>query len=175
MRVMRASGLVGLVGLLALLSTACVNDLLHLGDKADAGAPSDAGASPAATADAAVGAGCTGDLGGGLKLCTYVSLCPTLGVDHDVYPNCGFRLHGDLIDLECVCQGVLCPIGVPTTCAQAKELLSSQTEYAVCAQVNEGRCTALGTAGGTTPPASCDRNCAAQCHGDTSCMKSCGC
>ena len=152
----------------------CLTDILHTGS-ADAGAAaSDAGATPSQP-DAAVGAGCTGDLGGGLKLCTYVSICPTLGVDHDVYQNCGFRLRGDLLDLECVCSGVLCPIGVPATCEQAKQLLASQTEYAVCAQVNEGRCTALGTGGGTTTPPSCDHNCAAQCHGDTSCIASCGC
>ena len=176
---MRSSSFPAAIGFVAFTAavpalTGCLTDLLHNGD-ADAGAASDAGSASSTQPDAAVGAGCTGDLGGGLKLCTYVSICPTVGVDHDVYPNCGFRLRGDVLDLECVCDGVLCPIGVPATCEQAKELLASQTELAVCAQVNEGRCTTIGAGTGTTTPPSCDRNCSAQCHGDESCIASCGC
>jgi hypothetical protein len=156
----------------ALGLVACGPDFLGTGG-ADAGASStpDAGtAAPAAT-----GAGCTQDLGGGTKLCTYISVCPSLGVDHDQFPNCGFRIRGDTIDLECVCNGALCPMGSPTSCTQAKELLSSQTELGVCQQIAEGRCTSIGGTPDAGTTSTCDRACAGQCGGDPSCISGCGC
>jgi hypothetical protein len=116
---------------LALATSACLPDALGLGGDAGTASGRDGGAG----ADAAVGAGCTQDLGGGTTLCTYISLCPTLGVDHDQFPNCGFRIRGDVIDIECICNGALCPMGSPTSCAQAKQLMTSQTELGVCQQV----------------------------------------
>jgi hypothetical protein len=142
---------------------------------ADGGAASSDGgsASDGASAPTMTGSGCTGDLGAGIKLCTSVSACPGLAVDHDVFPNCGFRVHGDSLDLECVCQGVLCPMGVPSTCAQAAQMLSSQNESIVCTQVGEDRCTSIGA--GTGGTSTCNKDCASRCAGEPTCIRECGC
>jgi hypothetical protein len=150
--------------------TACAPNFLGTGTDGGTSSTSDAST---AQDSGATGAGCTNDLGGGVKLCTYISSCPQLGVDHDKFPDCGFRIRGDALDLECVCNGVLCPMGVPTSCAQATQLMNAQTEIGVCQQVAEDRCTTLQAPsnGGTT----CDKNCESQCFGDSSCIKGCGC
>jgi hypothetical protein len=111
-----------------------------------------------------------------VTLCTAISTCPGISVDHDVYPDCGFRIQGTVLDLECLCSGSICPIGVPATCAQAQQLLAQQTQVAVCTQVSEDRCT--GVSGGPTSDAGgggCDQTCASQCAGDPGCIKICGC
>jgi hypothetical protein len=111
----------------------------------------------------------------GATICSGISTCPGLLVDHDVYPTCGFRVGGGaLLDLECGCQGSLCPIGVAQTCEQAQALLRDQSESTVCLQVADGRCT-KGTQ--TKPPASptCDKLCAAECGNVPSCLRLCGC
>jgi hypothetical protein len=87
------------------------------------------------------GAGC-GQVAPGVVLCRAISLCPQLVVDSDLFPNCGFRIRGEAIDLECWCDRALCPMGVPTTCEAAARLLDSQTEIGVCLQEHEGRCAA---------------------------------
>jgi hypothetical protein len=163
---------------LALALAACVNlPGLSEGD-AGASASGDAGATGDA-APAATGSGCTQDLGGGTILCTETSICPGLTVDHDKFPNCGFRIHGTAIDIECTCEQDLCPLGVPTTCAQAKTMLEDQTETQVCTQLNDGRCVHLGAggadAGAPTQSSGCDKACAGECGGDPSCMQLCGC
>jgi hypothetical protein len=137
----------------------------------DAAATSDAGS-------AVTGSGCTQDLGGGAVLCTATSECAGLTVDHDKFPNCGFRIHGTAIVIECVCDNQLCPLGVPTSCTQAKDMLDTQTEVQVCAQVNDGRCSALTSGqqtGAGAPPSSCDKACAGECGGNPSCLQICGC
>jgi hypothetical protein len=95
------------------------------------------------TADAPTGAGCSVDPDTGITLCLSISTCPSLTVDQDLFPGCGFRVHDadDVIDMECSCYGQICPIGVATTCDQAAALMSGQSQYTVCLQVNEGRCT----------------------------------
>jgi hypothetical protein len=149
---------------------------------ADADAGAEGGASAASSGGPQVqGAGCGAESTTGQTLCTAISLCPTLAVDHDVYPNCGFRIRGQAIDLECACNGALCPIGAPATCDQAKQLLAGQTELQVCTQVNDGRCTtptpqATSSASSSSGAAStCDRTCAGECGGDPGCVKLCGC
>lgn len=154
-------------------ATGCSSNLFGNGDAGAGDAAAAGDASAAAQADAATGADCTGDLGGGVRLCTYVSLCPSLGIDHGQFPNCGFRVRGGVIDMECVCNGVLCPMGAPTTCAQAQQLLSSQSELGVCQQVADGRCTSLGTS--TGGKGTCDTECSGRCGGDPSCIQGCGC
>jgi len=103
------------------------------------GAKVDVGAPPAAGPQ---GIDCATDPYTGTILCSGVSSCPGLLVDHDVYPDCGFRIRGTSFDLQCPCYGGLCPIGSPSTCQDAAALLDAQSEYTVCAQYNEGRCTA---------------------------------
>jgi len=136
---------------------------------------SDAGASSTSTAnDAATGIGCAQEPGTNVTLCLGISKCPADTIDEGAFPNCGFReTGGSAIDLECVCNGYLCPIGVATSCAGVQALLSEQNELSVCGQVNEDRCPALTP---VTPPASsCDKDCEAQCAGVPDCYVACGC
>ena len=165
----------------ALACAACdPNALLGEGDAgATPTATVDSGASPAAPA--ASGQGCTDPIAPNLTLCTETSLCPSLAVDHDAYPDCGFRVEGGLIDLECICGTALCPVGSALTCADAKTLLDTQSELAVCTQVAEGRCAPIvgqasaGDAGGAPQSGSCDKMCAGECGGDPTCIQQCGC
>src|SRR4051794_10610798 len=78
---------------------------------ADGGAATASPASDAAGPEAATTSGCATDSATGLMLCTAISLCPSLAVDHDLYPHCGFRPAGNTLDLECVCGDYLCPVG----------------------------------------------------------------
>lgn len=136
----------------------------------DAGAAHDAPSGP-------TGSGCTGDLGGGLILCTGTSECSGVAVDHDKHPNCGFRVRGTALDIECICDNQLCPLGLPTTCTQATDMLETQTEAQVCQQINEGRCVPIGATGDAGKPSTgtCDKTCAGECGGDPSCIQICGC
>ncbi len=149
---------------------------LNPGSGADAGvapAPGDAGSVPSG----ATGAGCGQDPTTGAILCTGISLCPQLVIDSSTFPDCGFRIHGDAIDLECVCSGSLCPAGSPATCDQAAQLLARLTEGTICAQVSDGLCVT--PAGGGSPgggvPSGCDPTCRTQCAGDPNCVQGCGC
>jgi hypothetical protein len=109
-----------------------------------------------------------------VKLCTSIDQCLGLAVDHDVFPDCGFRVPSTSIVLECVCDDFLCPVGTALNCAQAQTLLADQTQLVTCQQENEGRCaprTTLTKKGGT----SCDTTCAEACAGDFNCRGLCGC
>jgi hypothetical protein len=148
------------------------------GNDADAGASS-AAASAAASYDAGGdvaatgGSGCGVDSVSGATLCTRIDQCPGLAVDHDAYPDCGFRVPSTTIDLECVCGDFLCPLGAALSCDQAATLLSEQSEIAACTQQNEGRCAARATS--PKPETSCDMSCAQACAGDINCRTLCGC
>ena len=134
------------------------------------GAAGDGGTTPTAT-----GVQCVTEPESGAVLCSGISTCPSVVVDRDVFPNCGFRIMGSTMDLECDCQGQLCPIGIPVTCAQAAQLLEmQQSETNVCTQLSEGRCTMSATPT-PTPPSTCDMGCRDGCGGDPSCYKLCGC
>ncbi len=129
------------------------------------------------------GAGCGTDSQTQITLCEQTSLCPGVVVDPGALPSCGFRIHpGTVIDLECLCDGdQLCPIGIPDTCDQATQLLSSQTAVVVCEQVSEGRCVQVGAsdAGSTPSPSAaastCDKQCESECAGEPDCIQLCGC
>jgi len=118
-----------------------------------------------------------------ITLCEQTSLCPGVTVDLGALPSCGFRIHpGSVIDLECLCNGdQLCPIGIPDTCDQATQLLSSQTALVVCEQVSDGRCVQVGAsdAGSTPNPSAaasnCDKQCESECAGEPDCIQLCGC
>lgn len=124
---------------------------VNFGDKSQSGAAAttptadDGGADGAASATGAQGADCIVEPTSGATLCTAISTCPTVLVDHDLYPDCGFRMKAGTTSatsmiLECACSGALCPVGVPTTCAQAQKLLAEQNESLVCNKIAEGRC-----------------------------------
>lgn len=165
----------------ALALVACGLPGVSTGD--DAGSSSSSGSTSADGGARVTGAGCGQDPQTGTTLCAAVSSCPNLVIDTDQYPGCGFRVHGDLLDMECVCNDSLCPIGIASTCAQAKQLLDAQNVTAVCTQVNEGRCAALapapasssGSSGSSGAASSCDRTCASECAGDPGCIRICGC
>ena len=146
----------------------------------------------ASSTDAPAGAGCGTDPQSGVTLCEQTSLCPGVSVDQGALPSCGFRIHpGNVIDLECLCADSLCPIGIPDTCDQATQLLSSQTSLTVCQQASDGRCvqvtasdagaapttgTTTTTPTTTTPSAStCDKVCEGECAGEPDCIQLCGC
>ena len=165
--------------LFLLLTASCLQ--IGLPDGANGGAPdaakgSDAGAAGDVKAPDKGGAGdigCVLDPLSRVTLCTAIGLCPGLPVDHDRFPNCGFRAGTGLIDVQCFCDEFLCPLGASLTCGQARELLATQFELTACAQVSEGRCarrSALPPTGTT-----CDKNCAATCAGDPGCLRLCGC
>ena len=122
----------------------------------------------------ATGADCVTDSASRITLCTSLSLCPGLAVDHDLYPDCGFRVAGSAIDLECLCDDYVCPMGAALSCTQARQLLLNSTEAMVCAQVADGRCAERATTG-SIPESTCDRGCAESCANSPSCLELCGC
>lgn len=132
---------------------------------------SDAGSS----AGAAVGSDCAQDQLTGAVLCAQSTVCPGLRVERDRFPNCGYRINGTAIDLQCDCQGALCSMGVAATCDDAARLLAEQSEMWVCAQVNEGRCLGEPIRGGGAGESKCDRACASDCAGVPTCLQMCGC
>ena len=81
------------------------------------------------------GASCT-QITSSISLCQFISACPNLSLSAQVFPECGFRIHGSAIDPECLCQNqYLCPIGAPTTCAEAATAAGGDTTYdSVCAR-----------------------------------------
>jgi hypothetical protein len=142
------------------------------GGAADAGKGTDGATSDAKAADAG-DLGCIVDPYSRLTLCTSIALCPGLAVDHDRFPHCGFRAGLGLIDIVCLCDNFVCPLGATLTCGQARDVLATQFELTACLQVNEGRCAPRSTVPPTGTP--CDKNCAARCAGDPSCIRLCGC
>jgi hypothetical protein len=145
-------------------------------DDAGAGPDAPGPSEPASLADA--GIGCATDSTLRITLCTGLTACPGIAVDHELYPDCGFRSAAGAIDLLCVCdQTWICPMGVALSCSQAASVLSEGSEAMVCAQIADGRCTDIRA---TTPPssssdASCDETCRASCASDRACLTACGC
>jgi hypothetical protein len=135
--------------ILALACCSCMgfNIIPSVGDSTSSSGGGDASSSDdtsEAGADGSGGINCGVDPDTGVTLCSGNSACPGVTVDPDLFPGCGFRIDNanDVIDLECACYGQICPIGVATTCAQATALMQNQSQYTVCMQVDEGRCTA---------------------------------
>jgi hypothetical protein len=136
------------------------------------GAGAEAGTSDAGVDSAVVGGGCGTESSTGTTLCIATSMCPDVVVDTQATPHCGFRVRGASVDLVCGCGTSICPMGVFATCAEARALLASQTESAVCTQIAEDRCTET-TA--PTAPSACDRACMRDCGGGSGCAAVCNC
>ncbi|HWZ88783.1 MAG TPA: hypothetical protein VNW92_08030 [Polyangiaceae bacterium] len=161
------------------LSTAC----LQLGLPGDSGAGSASGGSAgSSSADGGVipvsGTNCGVDPSSGISLCLGITSCPTVLVDPDQFPGCGYRIAGSVIDLECLCNDSLCPMGSAASCADAKALLADQSAQGVCASIAEGRCSVVGSSAAPANPntsSSCDKDCRAECSGDPGCITLCGC
>jgi hypothetical protein len=128
-----------------------------------------------------VGGGCGVEQSSGIELCAATSMCPTVVVDTQAMPTCGFRVRGAVVDLVCACGTAICPVGAFATCAEASQLLTNQTAQGVCVQVAEGRCLeAAGTSSSSSSSSSggnpaCDRQCMQDCGGGAGCASVCNC
>ena len=152
---------------------------LQLGKALD----SDSGTADAGTAGAsgagggaASGVNCGVDPSTGVSLCLGISTCPTVLVDSDQFPGCGYRIAGSTIDLECLCGDSLCPMGSAASCLDAKALLADQSAQGICAEIADGSCTELtSTTPVSTSTTTCDKECRSECGGDPNCITFCGC
>ena len=126
-----------------------------------------------------IGAGCGTESGSHTQLCVATSACPTVVVDTQALPHCGFRIKAGASELVCGCGDSICSMGAYTTCAQAAALLTSQTEQQVCTQVAEDRCSVgvppPSTSSSSSGGSSCDKACMAECGGGGACASICGC
>ncbi len=166
-----------LFGLGSILLSGCMGMNLGTGSNSSGGG--------AATGTASDGGGPTGvdcvtEATTGATICTGNSSCPSVSVDHDVYPDCGYRVVGQnaTLDIECACQdGMLCPVGIASSCEEASQMLQNQTESTVCEQVSEGRCSkgTGGTTGSSGAQSNCNASCESECAGAPACIAQCGC
>ncbi|HEX8793880.1 MAG TPA: hypothetical protein VF765_23215 [Polyangiaceae bacterium] len=128
------------------------------------------------------GTGCGTDSTSGITLCTGLNACQGLTVDQGAFGGCGFRMGGSSpYDLECLCPGgELCPIGAPTSCETAAQLLQQeQSALVVCQQASMGGCLSPAGSGGSGSSsgglsAAC-QTCVDNCGGTPACYMSCGC
>jgi hypothetical protein len=104
-------------------------------------------------------------------ICADVSLCPGVEISPYTFPNCGYSVHGNAIDPECLCSGSMCPMGAPATCDDMQAILMATNIEAVCAALSAGHCTNLGSLG---TPSSCQQ-CKTNCDGNVMCLQNCGC
>jgi hypothetical protein len=134
----------------------------------DAGAPSPP---TTATHPGPTGSVCTA-ITTTYAVCADLSSCPGVIIDPNVFPDCGYSVHGDAIDPECLCYGSMCPMGTPQTCAEMQALLSSGvTLTTVCDQQITGKCANMG---GQGEPSTC-QVCKNNCDGNVTCLQNCGC
>ncbi len=132
------------------------------------------------TSSGATGIACVTDPATQITLCNATSLCPTLSVNTQQFPNCGFRTLQPSFDLECICFGnYLCPVGSPvSSCQDVSNLFAGKTLNDICNQVSLGYCTQNtgipnnGTGGSAS---SCDQSCYSSCVGAPACIVACGC
>jgi hypothetical protein len=144
-------------------------------DSGAAGAVGSGTAGAGSSAEVIVrGTNCGLDPGSGVSLCLGISSCPTVRVDPDQFPDCGYRIAGSTIDLECLCGDSLCPMGTAASCLDAKSLLSEQSAQGVCAAIADGRCQVVQHTS-IHSNSTCDPECRAQCSGVPGCITLCGC
>ncbi len=170
--------------LAALAAAGCVQVSTGPDDPTGDAAPVPVPAAAATGDGGPSGVGCGADPTTGTVLCVGVSSCASLAFDPSAWPNCGFRVTGGTtLDLECLCGDSLCPIGVATSCDQASELLSSQTQLMVCEQVAEQRCVSVAVTAAPTgddaaapsTPSTCNQTCLVGCGTAPDCLQLCGC
>jgi hypothetical protein len=176
--------------LCVLPTTACLELSTGGTDAGTAGTSSSSGSSTAncgsadcsgssgSSGGATSGTGCTTDPQSGVTLCEQITACPGVDVDQGAFPGCGFRMSASsMFDLECGCGDSLCPIGTPTSCTTAQQLLDQgQSSIVVCEQLDQGTCLPLGGPdAGTGTSNGCDKQCESECAGEPSCIQMCGC
>jgi hypothetical protein len=165
--------------LIAMVLLVSLSSCLQIGKAGDASSSADGGSSGASGAGSSGGASATGtncgvDPSSGIALCLGISSCPSVRVDPDQFPDCGYRIAGNTIDLECLCGDALCPMGSAASCLDARALLSEQSAQGVCAGIADGRCRVVQQTSHTST-SSCDKDCRAQCSGVPGCVTLCGC
>ena len=165
--------------LLSFVLLVSLSSCLQVGTPSDSGSTKDTNSAGASGAGSSGGASATGtncgvDASTGIALCLGISSCPAVRVDPDQFPDCGYRIAGARIDLQCLCGDSLCPMGNAASCLDARALLSEQSAQQVCAGLAEGRCQALNQ-GSHSSSSSCDKQCRAQCSGVPGCIMLCGC
>ncbi len=175
--------------LVVLLLSLPIVGCMQMDTGTQSGAGGDGGVPPTSSAGGAIdggtsGTGCGTDTQTGITLCVQIDACPGVSVDQGTFPECGFRPGGSL-DLECLCPGgVLCPIGVPTSCTEATQLLSQQgSSVQVCQQVSTGTClpassgasSGSGSGSSSGGPSPACQSCVQACGGTPSCYEACGC
>ena len=182
-----SGGPFGLAALVIAASVvACGLENITTGGNRDAGTtPTPAATEPTSDAGPALtGTACGPEENSGATLCRATSQCPSVAVDPQGLPHCGFRIKGSSSELVCGCGEALCPMGTFTTCAQAAQLITSQTEAQVCQQLAEGRCapttgssssSSSGSSGTSGASGTCDKVCLAECGGGAGCASVCGC
>jgi len=166
-------------GVISIVLMVSLSACLQVGKASDSDPSADAGRTGASGAGSSGGAAATGtncgvDPSSGIALCLGISSCPSVRVDPDQFPDCGYRIAGSSIDLECLCGDSLCPMGSAASCLDAKALLSEQSAQGVCAGVADGRCQRVKQTSNTSS-SSCNKECRAQCSGVPGCLTLCGC
>lgn len=156
-----------------------LSSCLQIGKQTDSGSSADAGSAGSGGLSASGGASATGtncgvDPSSGVTLCLGISSCPKVRVDPDQFPDCGYRIAGNRLDLECLCGDSLCPVGSAASCLDAQALLSDGSAQAVCAGIAEGRCQVVKQTSNTST-STCDKACRAECGGVPDCVTFCGC
>jgi hypothetical protein len=167
----------GVISIVLILS---LSSCLQIGKASDSASSADAGGAGASGAGSSGGASATGtncgvDPSSGIALCLGISSCPTVRVDPDQFPDCGYRIAGSSIDLECLCGDSLCPMGTAASCLDAKALLSEQSAQGVCAAIADGRCQVVKQTSDPSTNSTCDKECRSQCSGVPGCISLCGC
>jgi hypothetical protein len=133
---------------------ACLQVGTDTGDGTGTGVTSSSSGGVTSSSSSSSGAGtgtdCTTDPATQITLCEKIANCPSVDVDQGAFPNCGFRLHAaSTYDIECWCGDYLCPVGAPTSCTTAGQLLDQQsTSLIVCEQADNGACLLPGVDGG---------------------------
>ncbi|MEO6602172.1 MAG: hypothetical protein ABIQ16_19985 [Polyangiaceae bacterium] len=145
----------------------------HGADGGTSGSAAGANGTGGASATAS-GTHCGVDPSSGISLCLGISSCPGVLVDPNQFPECGYRISGSVIDLECLCGESLCPMGSAASCLDAKALLREQSAQGVCAGVADGNCQVVKQTA-TSEASTCDKDCRAQCSGAPGCITLCGC
>jgi hypothetical protein len=165
-------------GLISIVLLGSLCSCLQVGKVSDSEPPADASGAGSSGAGSSGGAPTTGtncgvDPSSGIALCLGISSCPSVRVDPDQFPDCGYRIAGNSIDLQCLCGDSLCPMGSAASCLDAKALLFEQSAQQVCARVADGRCQPVKQTSQTSN-SSC-KECRAQCSGVPGCLTLCGC
>ena len=165
-----------LIPLFAIALSSCLQIGTQQGSDGGASSGGAAGASGSGAGGSAVASGvnCGVDPSSGIALCLGISSCPTVRVDPDQFPDCGYRISGSVIDLECLCGDSLCPMGSAASCLDAKALLSDQSAQGVCAGIADGKCQVVNQTSHSSS-STCDTDCRAQCSGVPGCITLCGC